>query len=80
MRVSFTDQWQVLFNENGKPLVGRVKFMSADASQFKAVYYEDNNGNEVLAPNPCYTLQDGRLEHQIFLGYGAYTCIVEKFI
>lgn len=80
MRVSFTDQWQVLFDGNGKPLIGRVKFMSADASQFKAVYYEDNNGNEVLAPNPCYTLQDGRLEHQIFLGYGAYTCIVERFI
>lgn len=79
MRVSFTDQWQTLFDENGKPLVGRVKFMKADASQFKPVYY-DNNGTQTLAPNPCYTLQDGRLEHQIFLDYGMYTCIVEKFI
>lgn len=79
MKVSFTDQWQVLFDENGKPLVGRVKFMKADASQFKPVYYEDEHGDEVLAPNPCYTLQDGRLEHQIFLDYGVYTCIVEKF-
>ena len=80
MRVSFTDQWQVLFDENGKPLIGRVKFMKADASQFKNVFYENNNGEEVQAPNPCYTLQDGRLEHQIFLDYGVYTCIVEKFI
>lgn len=79
MRVSFTDQWQTLFDENGKPLVGRVKFMKADASQFKPVYY-DNNGVQTLAPNPCYTMQDGRLEHQIFLDYGMYTCIVEKFI
>lgn len=79
MRVSFTDQWQVLFDENGKPLIGRVKFMEADASQFKHVYYEDEHGDETLAPNPCYTLQDGRLEHQIFLDYGVYTCIVEKF-
>lgn len=79
MRVSFTDQWQTLFDENGKPLVGRVKFMKADASQFKPVYY-DNNGEQTLAPNPCYTMQDGRLEHQIFLDYGMYTCIVEKFI
>lgn len=79
MRVSFTDQWQVLFDENGKPLIGRVKFMEADASQFKHIYYEDEHGDETLAPNPCYTLQDGRLEHQIFLDYGAYTCIVEKF-
>ena len=79
MRVSFTDQWQTLFDENGKPLVGRMKFMKADASQFKPVYYY-NNGEQTLAPNPCYTLQDGRLEHQIFLDYGMYTCIVEKFI
>ena len=79
MKVSFTDQWQTLFDENGKPLVGRVKFMKADASQFKPVYY-DNNGEQTLAPNPCYTMQDGRLEHQIFLDYGMYTCIVEKFI
>ena len=80
MRVSFTDQWPTFLDENGKPLIGRVKFMKADASQFKNVYYENNLGQEVYAPNPCYTLKDGRLEHQIFLDYGVYTCIVEKFI
>lgn len=80
MRVSFTDQWPTFLDENGKPLIGRIKFMKADASQFKNVFYEDNLGQEVYAPNPCYTLQDGRLEHQIFLDYGVYTCIVEKFI
>lgn len=80
MRVSFTDQWPTFLDENGKPLIGRIKFMKADASQFKNVYYENDFGQEVLAPNPCYTLQDGRLEHQIFLDYGVYTCIVEKFI
>lgn len=80
MRVSFTDQWPPFLDENGKPLIGRIKFMKADASQFKNVYYENDLGQEVLAPNPCYTLQDGRLEHQIFLDYGVYTCIVEKFI
>lgn len=80
MRVSFTDQWPTFLDENGKPLIGRIKFMKADTSQFKNVYYENDLGQEVYAPNPCYTLQDGRLEHQIFLDYGVYTCIVEKFI
>ena len=80
MRVSFTDQWPTFLDENGKPLIGRIKFMKADASQFKNVFYENNLGQEVPAPNPCYTLQDGRLEHQLFLDYGVYTCIVEKFV
>lgn len=80
MRVSFTDQWPTFLDENGKPLIGRIKFMKADASQFKNVYYENNLGQKVPAPNPCYTLQDGRLEHQLFLDYGVYTCIVEKFV
>ena len=64
MRVSFTDQWPTFLDENGKPLIGRIKFMKADASQFKNVLRKQP-GQEVPAPNPCYTLQDGRLEHPV---------------
>jgi len=77
MRISFTDQWQTLFDENGKPLIGRVKFFNADSTQYKSIFY-DMQG-ETQGENPQYTLQDGRLEHQIFLDTGVYTCRVEKF-
>ena len=78
IQVSFTDQWQTLLDENGKPLIGRVKFLNADSRQYKSIYY-DMQG-ETQGENPQYTLQDGRLEHQIFLGAGVYTCRVEKFV
>ena len=77
IHVSFTDQWPTFLDENGKPLIGRVKFFNADSTQFKSIFY-DMQG-EVQGENPQYTLQDGRLEHQIFLGAGVYTCRVEKF-
>lgn len=78
IHISFTDQWQTLLDENGKPLIGRVKFLNADSRQYKTIYY-DMQG-ETLGENPQYTLQDGRLEHQVFLGAGVYTCKVEKFV
>lgn len=78
IHISFTDQWQTLLDENGKPLIGRVKFFNADSTQYKSIYY-DMHG-ETQGENPQYTLQDGRLEHQVFLGAGVYTCRVEKFL
>lgn len=78
IHVSFTDQWPTFLDDNGKPLIGRVKFFNADSTQYKSIFY-DMQG-EVQGENPQYTLQDGRLEHQIFLGAGVYTCRVEKFI
>ena len=78
MYTSFTDQWQTLLDENGKPLIGRVKFFNADSTQYKSIYY-DMQG-ETQGENPQYTLQDGRLEHQVFIGKGVYTCKVEKFV
>ena len=78
IHISFTDQWQTLLDENGKPLIGRVKFFNADSTQYKSIYY-DMQG-ETQGENPQYTLQDGRLEHQVFLGAGVYTCRVEKFL
>jgi hypothetical protein len=78
IHVSFTDQWQTLLDENGKPLIGRVKFFNADSTQYKSIFY-DMQG-ETQGENPQYTLQDGRLEHQIFIGAGVYTCKVEKFV
>ena len=78
MRISFTDQWQTLLDENGKPLIGRVKFFNANSTQYKSIYY-DMQG-QTQGENPQYTLQDGRLEHQVFLGFGVYTCRVEKFL
>lgn len=78
IHVSFTDQWQTLLDENGKPLIGRVKFLNADSTQYKSIYYDIQG--ETHGENPQYTLQDCRLEHQIFLGAGVYTCKVEKFV
>lgn len=78
MFISFTDQWQTLLDENGKPLIGRVKFFNADSTQYKSIFY-DMQG-ETQGENPQYTLQDGRLEHQVFIGKGVYTCRVEKFL
>ena len=78
IHISFTDQWQTLLDENGKPLIGRVKFFNADSTQYKSIYYDIQG--ETQGENPQYTLQDGRLEHQVFIGSGVYTCRVEKFI
>lgn len=78
MLTSFTDQWQTLLDENGKPLIGRVKFFNADSTQYKSIYYDIQG--ETQGENPQYTLQDGRLEHQVFIGPGVYTCRVEKFV
>ena len=78
MYTSFTDQWQTLLDENGKPLIGRVKFLNADSTQYKSIYYDIQG--ETQGENPQYTLQDGRLEHQVFIGSGVYTCRVEKFL
>lgn len=78
MYTSFTDQWQTLLYENGKPLIGRVKFFNADSRQYKSIYYDIQG--ETQGENPQYTLQDGRLEHQVFIGKGVYTCKVEKFV
>jgi hypothetical protein len=78
IHVSFTDQWQTLLDENGKPLIGRVKFFNADSKQYKSIYYDIQG--ETQGENPQYTLQDGRLEHQVFIASGVYTCRVEKFL
>lgn len=78
IHISFTDQWQTLLDENGKPLIGRVKFFNADSKQYKSIYYDIQG--ETHGENPQYTLQDGRLEHQVFIGAGVYTCKVEKFV
>lgn len=78
IHISFTDQWQTLLDENGKPLIGRVKFFNADSRQYKSIYYDIQG--ETQGENPQYTLQDGRLEHQVFIGSGVYTCRVEKFL
>lgn len=78
IHISFTDQWQTLLDENGKPLIGRVKFFNADSRQYKSIYYDIQG--ETQGENPQYTLQDGRLEHQVFIGKGVYTCKVEKFV
>ena len=78
MYTSFTDQWQTLLDENCKPLIGRVKFFNADSTQYKSIYYDIQG--ETQGENPQYTLQDGRLEHQVFIGSGIYTCRVEKFL
>lgn len=74
---SFTDKWPVLFY-GSHPLHGRVKFLTADSSEYKTVYLD--TAKETACENPAYTGMDGRLEHQVFLDYGIYTVVLERFV
>jgi hypothetical protein len=76
--ISFADQWQVLIDDQGNPLIGRLQFLDYATSEPKNVY-EDINLSTV-AENPQYTDITGKLEHQIFLGTGDYKVRFERYI
>lgn len=76
--ISFTDQWQVLIDDQGNPLIGRLQFLDYATSQPKNVYTDIDL--TIAAENPQYTDITGKLENQIFLGTGDYKVRFERYI
>lgn len=76
--ITFSDQWEVLIDDQGNPLHGRVTFLDYNTSQLKAVYQDVSNTIE--AANPQYTDATGKLINQIFLGAGMYKVKFERYI
>lgn len=75
---SFTDQWQVLIDDQGNPLIGRLQFLDYATSEPKNVYEDINLST--AAENPQYTDITGKLEHQIFLGVGDHKVVFQRYI
>src|SRR5574343_338544 len=76
--ITFSDQWEVLIDDQGNPLHGRVTFLDYNTSQLKTVYQDVSNTIE--AANPQYTDATGKLINQIFLGSGMYKVKFERYI
>lgn len=76
--ITFSDQWEVLIDDQGNPLHGRVTFLDYNTSQLKTVYQDVSNTIE--AQNPQYTDATGKLINQIFLGSGMYKVKFERYI
>ena len=75
---SFLDGNPVLFDLDGNPLLGRVKFFESTTSNYAQVYLEYTREN--AAANPMITDLHGRLSHQAFFAPGVYRCVCEKFL
>jgi hypothetical protein len=75
---SFLDGNPVLFDLDGNPLLGRVKFFESTTSNYAQVYLEYTREN--AAANPMITDLHGRLSHQVFFAPGVYRCVCEKFL
>lgn len=79
---NFSDAWPQFFDENGKPIIGRIKFFSADTSAASSTYktvWQDPDF-ETEAPNPCLTDATGKTDVQIFVKGGLYYVVVERFL
>lgn len=66
MNRNFFDSWNVIFDSNNKPLLGKIEFYEPKTTTLKTVY--DVDGEELL--NPIYV--NGRPSTQIMLGEGSY--------
>lgn len=76
--ITFSDQWEVLIDDQGNPLHGRVTFLDYNTSQLKMIYQDSSNIIE--AQNPQYTDATGKFINQIFLGAGMYKVKFERYI
>lgn len=80
---SFNDSYPVIFDNDGKPLVGRVKFMNRQSTAYREIYIDPEGTTR--GANPMKTNECGRLQNQVFLpceeGEDAfYRVVVEKFL
>lgn len=78
MVISFTDTWPILFDNDAKPLLGRVRFFDGTSSSTNKKVFLDYGKTQGVSY--CLTDSAGSLEHQIYMGYGLYFCKMEKFI
>lgn len=74
------DQWPVRLDSSGNPLkYGRLRYTQiGTVSVPKAVYFESARITPVL--ETVYCNGAGRTTSQVFLGYGEYTVISERFV
>ena len=80
---SFNDSYPVIFDNDGKPLVGRVKFMTRQSTEYREIFLEPEGTTR--GANPMKTNECGRLQNQVFLPCGEgedafYKVVVEKFL
>jgi len=80
---SFNDSYPVIFDNDGKPLVGRVKFMTRQSTEYREIFLEPEGTTR--GANPMKTNECGRLQSQVFLPCGEgedafYKVVVEKFL
>lgn len=80
---SFNDSYPVIFDNDGKPLVGRVKFMNRQSTEYREIFLEPEGTTR--GANPMKTNGCGRLQSQVFLPCGEgedafYKVVVEKFL
>ena len=80
---SFNDSYPVIFDNDGKPLVGRVKFMTRQSTEYREIFLEPEGITR--GANPMKTNECGRLQSQVFLPCGEgedafYKVVVEKFL
>lgn len=74
MRYNFNDSWSVIFDDNGKPLRGKIEFCEVNTTDLKPIYSVD--GYEL--PNPIYCNE--RPTYQINVDEGDYTVRYYRYI
>lgn len=74
MKQNFTDVWQVILDDNARPLIGKIEFCEPNTTTLKEIYDDTENVTE----NPMYV--NKRTTHQILLGDGDYTVRYYRYI
>lgn len=70
----YNDSWNVIFKNDGKPLVGKIEFCDPVTTELKTIYDVDH---EELT-NPIYC--NGLPSHQVMLDNGDYTVRYYEYI
>lgn len=71
---NFYDTWSQIFDDNGKPLVGKISFYKPDTEELKTIYDIDGN----VLSNPIYC--NGLPTSQIMLDNGDYDVKFYRYI
>lgn len=71
---NFNDVWQVILDDNARPLIGKIEFCEPNTTTLKEIY----DDTEQVTENPMYV--NKRTTHQILLGEGDYTVRYYRFI
>lgn len=71
---NFNDVWQVILDDNARPLIGKIEFCEPNTTTLKEIY----DDTEQVTENPMYV--NKRTTHQILLGEGDYTVRYYRYI